>query len=491
MKQFFKKHRFLVIALAVLLVLTVLGIIGVSKYNKAREIRTLIEDGDRYLDDLDYEQAIACYNQALNIDPKHKNANLSLANAYDQSGNTVFAEAVYESMIENDPKSEEAYRKLAEIYIRDERRDDAKALTSLALEKTKSDEIKALFSLTHPDMPIADPSSGEFSERIRVTLSAKEHETIYYTLDGTEPTVESNTYENPIILRNGKNILKAIAVNSSGYSSDTATHEYTVNIKDVEVDISEPQIENAIRSDIMDNSRDNVKNDDIEQVTELYIIGNSYYSLKEKDSITFTADGYTIDGRYYNNTRLGSMKTLSDLANMPYLETVVIAYQDDLDISALKGLTGIRRLSLIGNKLSSSDISVLSSMSGLEELCLGWNEIEDVSPLSGLTSLTTLSLWGNDISDVKPLSGLKGLTYLDISDNNVSDISSLSGLSELEELWIYKNKLTKVDVLTKFDSLKVLMIRDNPIIDVKPIRTVYPHLERIDTDILGLTEKED
>ncbi|MBQ8509988.1 MAG: leucine-rich repeat domain-containing protein [Clostridia bacterium] len=491
MKNFIRQHKLLVICAAVVLALTVAVIVGITQYNKAREIRSLIEEGDRYLDDLNYEQAIASYQQALNIDEKHRDANLALANVYDQNGNTSYAEAIYEAMLERSPKEAEAYQKLAEIYIREERRDEAQALTSTAMENVKSDEIKALFSLTHPDVPSGNPASGTYNERVRVELTAGERDTIYYTVDGTEPTTSSNVYEKPVILRNGTNVLKAIAVNASGYESETMAAEYTVNIQDQTVKVSEPQIERAIRAMIMGGGSGEVQNDDIEQITELYIIGSNYYAISGKDSINFTKDGYTINGYRYNSTQKGSMKTLSDLANMPYLETVVIAYQQDLDISALKGLTNIRRLSLIGNSLDSASLSAISGLTGLTELCLGWNEIDDISSLSGLTGLTTLSLWGNKISDVKPLAGLKSLTYLDLSDNAVSDISSLGSLTGLEELWIYQNKLTKVDVLTKLDSLHVLMIRDNPIIGVDPIRKIYPRLSRIDVDLLGLTNEED
>ena len=51
---------------------------------------------------------------------------------------------------------------------------------------------------------------------------------IYYTLDGTEPTDQSEKYKKPIELEEGSTVVKAITVNSDGIPSLTVTKTYTI-----------------------------------------------------------------------------------------------------------------------------------------------------------------------------------------------------------------------------------------------------------------------
>ena len=51
------------------------------------------------------------------------------------------------------------------------------------------------------------------------------------------------------------------------------------------------------------------------------------------------------------------------------------------------------------------DLTLLSGLTALTELDLGFNGVSDLTPLSGLTALTDLELGGNDVSDLTPLAG--------------------------------------------------------------------------------------
>ena len=82
------------------------------------------------------------------------------------------------------------------------------------------------------------------------------------------------------------------------------------------------------------------------------------------------------------------------------------------------------------------------------------------------------------------------LTVLDFSDNAVSDLSPVSALSALRELWMYGNAVTALAPVQSLGALEVLMLRGNPIADPESVRMIYPHLTRIDVDLLGLAEQE-
>ena len=72
----------------ILIVVLLLGILLVSSFavgwNNSSDLHAFL--GERYLDALDYEQAIAAFEQAINIDPKNEDAYRMLAETYDKMG---------------------------------------------------------------------------------------------------------------------------------------------------------------------------------------------------------------------------------------------------------------------------------------------------------------------------------------------------------------------------------------------------------------------
>ncbi len=483
----------LVIGVVLVMLVTVGLIIGIGQYRKAQEVRALVDQGNRYLTELDFDQAIAKYQQALNIDSNNREANLALAECYTMNGESAYAKAIYQSILDQNGREAEAYNKLAELYIRDGEPQKAYELMEEAAGKVSMSKIEDMYALTHPESPVVSLPAGTYSERMKLEIESGDGSSasIYYTTDGTDPTNESIPYNGSIILKNGETELRAIAYNSAGFPSEIVTGRFNITVPDVEIKFTDPYMESIIRQILGIYGDTPVYNDDIEQITSLCIAGNSYYSINSSDTLTF--DGYNIivNGYSYYSTDSGSLTTLSDIATLPFLETLVVAYQDALDISALSGAKTLKALSLIGNNLTGSDLDALSGLTRLNELCLGWNSIEDISALSGLTSLTSLSLWGNDLTEIDAVKKLEALEYLDFSDNAVSDIAPVKGLDNLQELWMYRNLVTSIRPVTELPSLSVLMVRDNPITDAKSVREIYSQLTRLDTDLLGLGDKED
>ena len=75
--------------------------------------------------------------------------------------------------------------------------------------------------------PTFSEPSGTVDRGTEVTISAAEGCTIYYTLDGTDPTTSSTQYISPITI-NVTTTVKAIAVDADGNESLVATANYTV-----------------------------------------------------------------------------------------------------------------------------------------------------------------------------------------------------------------------------------------------------------------------
>lgn len=78
----------LIIGLSVGLVL-LLAVIGFFLFfsvgSTSRKLKKKVEAGDKFLTDLDYDNAILAYKEAIAIDPKNEKAYLNLADAYDKA----------------------------------------------------------------------------------------------------------------------------------------------------------------------------------------------------------------------------------------------------------------------------------------------------------------------------------------------------------------------------------------------------------------------
>lgn len=75
--------------------------------------------------------------------------------------------------------------------------------------------------------PVFSKAGGEYSESFDLELTAANGNTVYYTLDGTEPNVNSTAYEKAIPVK-ASVLVKAIAVDSKGETSSVAQEEYVI-----------------------------------------------------------------------------------------------------------------------------------------------------------------------------------------------------------------------------------------------------------------------
>ncbi len=149
-----------------------------------------------------------------------------------------------------------------------------------------------------------------------------------------------------------------------------------------------------------------IYNDDIERMTELYIIGGVVAEGEDLHNVVLEGTAYTIDGYTYTPEGQAVLQSLQDLEMMPFLERVVVAYQPDLDIRGLESLRNLRELSLVGNGLTSADISALSGLEELQVLNLGWNRITDIKAVIGMKKLLSLGVWGNKINSIQGIEDL-------------------------------------------------------------------------------------
>ena len=78
--------------------------------------------------------------------------------------------------------------------------------------------------------PVITPATGTYTEAQPVTIEAEDGTTIYYTTDGSDPTIASTVYSGPINVEETTTV-KAIAVKQGLYNnSDVASAEFVIDI---------------------------------------------------------------------------------------------------------------------------------------------------------------------------------------------------------------------------------------------------------------------
>ena len=74
----------------------------------------------------------------------------------------------------------------------------------------------------------ADPAGGHYRDNQWVTLSSARAAAIYYTRDGTDPTLSSPRYTGPIPIY-GSTVLKFFGADANGHHSPTFTEDYVID----------------------------------------------------------------------------------------------------------------------------------------------------------------------------------------------------------------------------------------------------------------------
>ena len=189
--------------------------------------------GKDLLDQGYYTKAKEMLSTALEREPRNVDALIYMAQAQAESGNKEDAIAIYESLV-NDiaPEHPGAYRNLIRMYQEEGLNAEALALMQNASDKTGRQEFGIMLREYTPTAPVFSKLAGRYNEEIDVTISVPDQETVYYTLDGTDPSETGQIYEKGLVIHvpEGKMTLKAIGFTEDGVPTEQVEANYTVII---------------------------------------------------------------------------------------------------------------------------------------------------------------------------------------------------------------------------------------------------------------------
>ncbi len=144
-----------------------------------------------------------------------------------------------------------------------------------------------------------------------------------------------------------------------------------------------------------------------------------------------------------------------------------------------------------GQELRLADIGLLRQFSGLKELELRDNHIEDISPLGGLTTLVELDVSQNPIQkgNIASLKNLTNLQVLNLRETGLTDISALSRLTNLTYLNLHSNPdIDTIAPVQQLTQLETLILRHVPLAEQVEYLTSLTRLKRLNLRDCQVTE---
>ena len=359
------------------------------------------------------------YNAAYSFSGHDENVAIELANQYKHDGNYTKAEYTLTEAINNAP-TVELYTALCRTYVEQDKLLDAVNL----LDNLGNPALKEQLDALRPEAPVSDYKDGYYSQYMDIHLDS-EAKYVFYTLDGSYPSISGSHYTGAITLPAGETTVYAIAVDEDGLVSPVTVMGYTITGVIEEAVFTDSKLEAAIREQIGADADDKVFTDELWEITE------------------FTApEGVT---------------TFADLTLLPYLTKLTIQDQTIDSLNHLSSLAKLVTLDLTGSDFSADELSVLA----------------------GLPSLSSLTLSNCNLSTIEALEGAKQLTYLDLSNNTIRNLRVLSDMATLTELNMAHNALTDLSALSPLEKLSRLNISYNAVRSLAPLSSCIrlSHLE--------------
>ena len=222
-----RKHHYLAWVIILVIISVFVGIFALTYLYQSPVYQ--INRGNRFADSGEYLDAIKCYNMALdNGAAEPVEVYLYITKCYEELG----LEGKYEEYllkIINSPMATDdelliAYSKLIAFYSNDKNYNTINSL----LKSCNNVKIISMYGDFMVSTPKFSHEPGYYKEIIPLKITAPKGETVYYTTDGSIPTIESKIFSTPIFLENGEYEIKAICVNANGVVSDVVLGKYQI-----------------------------------------------------------------------------------------------------------------------------------------------------------------------------------------------------------------------------------------------------------------------
>ena len=355
------------LAIAALLIFSIGGPY-IAQWVASEGQRILLEGGDT-------AEAKAKFESALDFDKRCREGILGLASVYLENEEPNRALETLKEGITLLPGNSDLYVQVLQIYGRLGRVQEA-----IEFRRTIDREfVLSALQEVSPAAVVHNPRQGIYNKRITVTLSSGEGSRIYYTRDGSAPTLESYLYAGPIQLTEGVNVIRAFAINEAGLVTDELRLEYELKDINEAVNIADEKLEKILRR-MINKSSGTIYTSDLSMITQ-------FSNLAE--------DGTPLEGYIYDLSALKSCRNLEQitLVGEPYIR----------DYSPLAAVSALHTLKINGCSLTDVDLAGISASASLRKLDLSDNCLNTAAAAGQMAALKELDLSENMISSLSAL----------------------------------------------------------------------------------------
>lgn len=294
----------------------------------------------------------------------------------------------------------------------------------------------------------------------------------------SESTAERQRYRKLTVMLVGIMIVAAIVLIGKIHSDSLKK----------EVIFTEPLIEQAARLQL-GKPEGKLTREDLEQVTQIYIIGDQIFSSED--------DFYRgFDDFYAGEQIRGELSSLEDLKYMPNIRDLCIGAEQIKDTAPLKELDKIERVDFFANSIS--DVSSLKDKQYLADVILSDNPLKNIDFLERCPKVSFLIL--NDagsgysgevlekfdyfyVLDIscdtdcyKYLAG-KTIQILKLGSHDLYDLECIRDVAQIRDLYIYKPQIQDISALAGREDIIYVYIGAYVVKDVSPLFEM-PNLEK-------------
>lgn len=201
----------------------IIAALGIGYFIYLHTYHGLVSSGTKYLSESNYNGAADKFHQAVKQDDSKAEAYNGLAKVYIVQNKPEEAETLYLHAISKYPANVELYRGCIEFY----QETNQLGKIPLLLDGCEDDGVLDDLNMYVSDEPKFSLEEKTYDVVQELSLTAKGQD-IYYTTDGTDPTMSSTKYTGPIQIGEGTTTVSAISVNGEGVPSIIVAKTYVV-----------------------------------------------------------------------------------------------------------------------------------------------------------------------------------------------------------------------------------------------------------------------
>lgn len=228
-----QKHRQKILIVAgislgiALIIIIIILIVAAHKSRNAQSFDYQYQKAVEAVKAQEYDSAISYLEKAISIDKDDVDSRVLLVDCYMKELEYDSALVLCQEIIRIDSSNLEAYKTMIEIY---NLKNDIDSIVDLASGITDN-AVLSLFADYVVTAPEFSKDEGTYHEFLELKLSSAGNNDIYYTTDGSDPTLGGYKYVNSIDLDSlGTFTIKAVCKNDKGLFSEIVEKEFVIEI---------------------------------------------------------------------------------------------------------------------------------------------------------------------------------------------------------------------------------------------------------------------